>query len=219
MSPLSVLIIVVTVALPIIFLVYNSKMEKKRKADLRQAAELLKLTYQEGDQPDLLSSMEKFKTFSRGERSRKISNLMSGKTEDLALKIFDYRYRIGSGKNSTTHFHTIVHVRSSLMNLPAFSLTPESVFHRIGDFFGMKDIDFDMYPEFSQQYLLKGPEEEAIRKLFNREKLTFFTDNPQFSVEGQNDEMIIFKSRGRVKVPELQQFFKESLRISHLFMG
>ena len=219
MNLLFVLIIATIIAIPIIIIVYNAKMEKKRKEDLRQAAGSLKLTYQEGDHSDLLSSMEKFKFFNRGGRSRKISNLMSGKTEDLALKIFDYRYRTESGKNSSTHFHTIVHIKSPLMNSPAFSLAPESPFHRISNFFGMNDIDFDMYPEFSRQYLLKGAEEEAIRKLFNREKLTFFTDNPQFSVEGQNDEMIIFKGRGRVKVHELQHYLKENLKISHLFMG
>jgi len=33
---------------------------------------------------------------------------------------------------------------------------PESFFHRIGDVFGFKDIDFDEEPGFSGCYLLKG---------------------------------------------------------------
>jgi len=68
--------------------------------------------------------------------------------------------------------------------LPQFTLTPEGWLSRLGQVFGMQDIDFEDAPEFSKAYRLKGPDETAIRTLFTPEIRQFFAVTPGQQVGG-----------------------------------
>ncbi|MEC9473853.1 MAG: hypothetical protein VX584_04130, partial [Actinomycetota bacterium] len=60
------------------------------------------------------------------------------------------------------------------LQLPTFVIRPENLFHKIGSTFGYQDIDFDAHPTFSKRYLLRGPDEEAIRNTFTDEFLSSY---------------------------------------------
>lgn len=129
--------------------------EKKRTAAMQALAASMNFTFAAVDRGALLTSLGQFHLFSQG-HARKLANVMCGSANGIDVALMDYRYTTGSGKNAQTHSQTVIRFRSGLLQLPDFTLRPERVFHRIGEVFGYKDIDFSTHPGFSKQYLQQG---------------------------------------------------------------
>ena len=114
-----------------------------------------------------------FEPFNQG-HSRRWGSTISGQLHGAAFTAFEYRWVTGGGKSSHTHHIGGLVWEADDAVFPQFSLTPEGWFSRLGEVFGMQDIDFDDAPEFSKAYRLKGPNEAAIRALFTPEMRQFF---------------------------------------------
>ena len=56
------------------------------------------------------SELSHLPLLSRG-RARRLVNLIQGETDEAELAIFDYRYTVGSGKNSQTHRQSVALLR------------------------------------------------------------------------------------------------------------
>ena len=93
-------------------------------------------------------------------------------------------------------------------------MKPEHFFHRVGEFLGAKgDIDFEEFPEFSKQYLLKGNDELGVRSTFSNDMLHFFTVEKKWSLEGLHNT-ILFYRKGKRQSPEIiQDFFNKGILI------
>ena len=97
-------------------------------------------------------------------------------------------------------------------------LGSENFLHKIADVFGFKDIDFKNYPLFSKNYLLKGTNEQAIRKLFDSQIINFFEQKRIHSViESGMNKIVYYKLGKRVKPDQLNSFIEEVRRIVELF--
>ena len=59
-------------------------------------------------------------------------------------------------------------------------------------FTGYKDIDFEMYPDFSNKFLLMGNNESEIRSFFTDEIVRFFENNQIYHLESNGEAIIIF---------------------------
>ena len=57
---------------------------------------------------------------------------------------------------------------------------------------GFKDIDFDMYPNFSKRFLITGKEETEIRAFFTDELIHFFENHQIYHIESNGDSLILF---------------------------
>ena len=189
--------------------------EKKRTQQLEQLMKLQGFSFQkEGDQ-NILN--EQFKLFSVG-HSHRVYNLSTGTRSHFNLKIFDYKYTVGGGKNSHTYNQTAIIVESK-NQLPDFSLSTESFFHKIGDLFGFKDIDFVDYPNFSKMYLLKGSNEDSIRKLFRPEVLQYLEQNKtNATIEASGNKILYYESGKRTKPQEMTQFIEKAITTLNLFL-
>ena len=98
--------------------------------------------------------------------------------------------------------------------LPAFQLRPEHLFHKIGAALGFDDIDFDDHPQFSKAYLLRSPQEQAVRDLFNNDVLDFFgTIDKKVCVEADGEWLVMYRQSRRVKADQLAAFLEESFEI------
>lgn len=183
--------------------VLHHRAEKKRAEEIAGLAEQLGLQhYPQGD-PELLQRLSRFELFSKGRR-RTIVNMLHGKAEGVDLALFDYSYVTGSGKNKRTYRQTVVYIRADDLNAPEFALGPENFLHRIGQFFGMRDINFDEYPTFSANFLLRGPNEEAIRDYFNEERVKFLENNPLMSLEAHGNQLAVFRTNHRQPTDQMQ---------------
>lgn len=186
--------------------------EKKRSEALKLIANAMNFSFLRKGDDSLINAHDNFNLFSKG-RSKKAANVMNGRANDMDITIMDYQYTTGNGKNSHIWSQSLVIVQSNLLQLPAFALSPENFFHKIGSIFGYKDIDFASHPKFSKQYLLRGDDEEAIRNTFSDELLKFYEERKKLSTEGEADKFIFFKAGKRLAPKDIQAFLQEALNM------
>lgn len=204
--------IIIAVVLSIIGMIFffTHRYEKKRTAQFAKLAGDLQLEFHAlGFGPTRLPVVE-LHLFDRG-RGQEARNLLWGEIEGTELAIFDYRYVTGYGKDKRVHKQTVLSFHSSDLKLPKFELRPEGFFHKVGQAFGYADIDFPSHPIFSERFLLRGEDEEAVRILFSPDLLNLFESQPGISVEGAGDRMIIYRKRRRRKPEDVRAFFEEGL--------
>ncbi|MBF2036280.1 MAG: hypothetical protein IGR92_12595 [Leptolyngbyaceae cyanobacterium T60_A2020_046] len=155
--------------------------------------------------------------FNKG-RARRAENVIRGKRSDVDVLIFDYCYRIGRGNNSSTHYQTVITLTSDRLALPRFWLGPENLFHKIGQFFGLHDINFSDYPDFSKRYLLKGEDEAGIRRAFHHSVLLWFEARKSVNTEGVG-RSIIYYHLGRNRAPDFwRSHLEEALSLYRQFV-
>ena len=190
---------------------------KKRTEALEKEAEAMGLQFN----PECSEVRDRFSEFdlmNRG-RAKKAKNLISGDAGDVKISIFDYQYTTGSGKNSRTRLLTVVALESAGILAPSFTMRRQNaLLDKIGKFFGGQDIDFEGHPTFSEMYVLKGPDEDAIRRFFTPTLLTFFETKVGDNVEGALGKMILYK--GRTSVEELKDMLASAYEVyGHIVDG
>jgi hypothetical protein len=204
-------------ALGAILVWVSRRMAAKRQAELDIVAQQAGWSFTPEPVEPLALGLGAFPLFTHG-RAQRASNLMRGSDGPTAITVFDYRYTVGGGKHQTTIFQTVVHLRSMRLSLPPFVLSPENVLHKVGAMFGYHDIDFDSSPEFSQKYLLRGAESETqIRELFTPSVRAYLEQRAAVNVEGDSDQLLLYRHRHQVKHEELRAFVDEALSIARQF--
>jgi hypothetical protein len=214
---MGIIIIIGGIAVFIILIItVSAHFEKKRTEALMNIALSMNLKFAKKDDEGLQSGLGNFKLFSRG-HSKKITNIMKGEIDNISMIIMDYRYTTGHGKHSHTYNQSVILFSCNDLQLPHFTLSPESFFHKIGSMLGFKDINFNTHPVFSSKYLLKGSEENSIKSVFNHGVLDYFSNNHGLSVEGISNSLIVYRTSKRLKPEEIRSFLEESLTILALF--
>ncbi len=197
-------------------ILWSMHLEKKRTADMRDVAGALGLEFFESGHDQLLSRLGRFQLFNSG-RGRVMKNAILGQTEVATIAIFDYRYTTGSGKNQTTYNQTVVAMESESLELPSFTMRPEHFFDKVGSALGFQDIDFDDHPQFSKLFVLKGPDEAAIREFFDTPLLDFFAALPGIYFECAPGMFIYFRAGKRQKVDDLRRYLEDGYSVYQAF--
>ncbi len=190
--------------------------EQSRTQQFEAVAEELGLEFHPTGDPTVMEQVGRLRLFNQGRR-RKSSNMLHGRTNDLDIAIFEYRYTTGSGKHQHTHTQTVFALQSPHLQLPDFEIRPEHFFHKIGQAFGYKDIDFDTHPTFSRQFLLRGPDEAAIRATFSPEVLDELETRPGLSIEASRDRLIVYRGGKRIKPAEIRPFMELGFAVYSAF--
>lgn len=189
--------------------------EKKRTEALKTTATEIGLSFSDSCDDQFLARMQVFSLFKKG-HGRKVKNVFSAETEAAKLRIFDYQFTTRAGQNSQTHHQTVFAIDSGSLGIPYFSLRPEGFLDRIGSVVGLQDIDFDSHPEFSESYVLKGNDEEAIRSFFDVELLNLLMLRKDISAEGVPG-LFIYLQGGRKKPEEIQQLMSDGYDLYSAF--
>jgi hypothetical protein len=189
--------------------------DKKRTEDLQRVAKELGFDFFP-EYPELFAVLARFHLFSQG-HGKQIKNVLRGEARGLTAEIFDYRYTTGGGKSSATWRQTAICFHLDGRPLPAFSLRPESVFDRIGAWFGAQDINFEDHPAFSKMYLLQGPDEQAIRDLFADPVLAFYEGRPGLNTEGGGSRLLFYRHNKQVEPTGLLSFLEEGFEVLAAF--
>lgn len=183
------------------FVIYLAHLQqKKRTAAMKAVADRMGWGFQEKAPMEVIPDPQRFGLFSEG-RNRAIRNFFAGETEGMRAAVFDYSYTVGSGKQQQTWNQTVLYLDAGTLDLPSFSLRPENVFHRIATVFGYQDIDLQSRPEFSRKYLLRGPDEEAVRAAFQDDVMEFYEQRPKCCSEAQGQQLFFWRA-GKLAPPE-----------------
>lgn len=194
------------------FIIFASIAEKKRRAAIEQAATELGLAFSSSlPSPD----RDVFDTFQLSQigHSRDAACSITADSGELRMVLFDYTYTTGGGKNKNTKNFNVVMASSEQLDMPQFSLSPESFFHRVADFFGYKDIDFDDDTAFSDKYLLKGGQEEAIREFFTAKRRSAFMKLDNVMIEAKGNEFIFYRGGKQRDLAHLRSMLEEGFTI------
>ena len=142
----------------------------------------------------------------------RVRNLMRAATIDGEDLVFEFRYTISTGKSSHTIQHTVAAFRRRGARIPAFQMYPESVFSKLGHLLGEPDIDFESNVEFSSHYVLKGDDPDAVRAFFERQAVAYFGERPNWSAEGANEWLVVYRASKRQKPEDLREWLDEARR-------
>jgi len=199
-------------ALVIVIFAYSQYLARKRQEAMQAVADELGFEFKAEVPAGLTEEFERLPLFSRG-RHRKVYNLLEGTTSNLRVQIFDYRFTTGAGKNQSTYNQTVICMRSRSLKLPVFTLQPEHFLHRIGEWFGIKDINFESHPNFSRSYHLISPQEELVRALFTPEVLEFFEEHPGHWVEAGGQLWVLYRPNVKIPPEQIRDTLQEAFEI------
>jgi hypothetical protein len=211
MSPVFAVLLGITfVLLIVVFVVMNRRKERERTETLRGFAETAGLAFEARSDVAAIRSRGALPLFERG-HSKLVRNVMVGRLGDQEVAVFDYRYTIGSGKQSNTTDQTVVLVPGAKPSLPDLQMAPENPITRIAEKFGYQDIDLESSPEFSRRYVVRGADEAAIRAALYPRATSYFAAHEGWMVEVQSGTVGIYRGDSRPKPGDMRTFIEDAL--------
>lgn len=151
-------------------------------------------------------------------------NVIEGKYEALDVKwqIADLVFDEGA-LMSTEVYHTTVQLLKLPFKIPRFMIEQEGfwdkIFDRIKAFTGYKDIDFELFPEFSKKFLLEGVDEKAIHVFFTPELIAFLEKHEIYHIESNGEALLLFQYRRLAKTNEMAKMVDFSEKLIHKIMN
>ena len=192
---------------------------KTRRQQLSYVADKLGMSFSATDDYGFLELLADFQLFKKG-RYKAISNILRKEDEfgEFDVRIFDYQFKKGRGR-SNIHRQTVFFVQSKKLSLPQILMKPENLFHKIGALLGMQDIDFEEFPDFSNNYLLQGEDEELIRDVMDEKVLKFFSIEKGWYLEGIGYYLVVYKKYKLLGPRQLVKFYNKGLEIHQMLLN
>lgn len=203
-------------AAAVIGLIVANVLRRRRTDALQRVAEGLGLEFVRRGSGQLAAELGLFTLFSRG-RSKKVLNWMHGSGEGREVDLFDYAFVTGHGKSKRTCRSTVVCLRFDGGGLPGFWLRPAGAWDKMKSWFGRAAIIFDMHPQFSRSFVLRGESEPAIRKIFTPAVLEFYEQHPGLSTEALDRTLLFYRTGKRTRPADIGQFLAETFEAQSLF--
>ncbi|MFY0604967.1 MAG: SulP family inorganic anion transporter [Flavobacteriaceae bacterium] len=205
-------------ALKISFIGSDAKLSQRQKRLRNLATEK---NYQYASQVDWNTGyLKKFHFFEIRPIERKY-NCLKGTFKDLDVswEIADVTFNEGQAFTAET-FNTTLMVLKLNKKIPVFTMEKEAVLEKIFDrvmaFTGYKDIDFEMYPDFSKKFLLMGNNESEIRSFFSDEIIRFFESHQIYHIESNGEALVIFDKIKLARTDETIAFINYGKELAKL---
>ena len=190
--------------------------ERERTSALEEAAARLGWTWRGEVPSNAIPDLDRFELFTQGRR-RALTNLITSPAGDPRTLLFDYAYTTGGGNSQSRHSQTVFYAVSDSLQLPRFSLRPQHFFHSIAKVFGYQDIDLEKRPAFSDMFVLRGDEEEAVRAAFDDAVAGFFESHAGVCAAGVGRELLYWRPDRRARADDIEAFVKEGMELARRF--
>ncbi|MFC4632404.1 SulP family inorganic anion transporter [Dokdonia ponticola] len=148
-------------------------------------------------------------------------NCLKGTYKELEVswEIADITFNEGQTFTAET-FNTTLMILTLNKKIPVFTMEKEAVLEKIFDrvmaFTGYKDIDFEMYPDFSKKFLLMGNNESEIRSFFTDEIIRFFENHQIYHIESNGEALIVFDKIKLARTDETMAFINYGKELATL---
>jgi len=214
LMPIAIFIgtLIIVIGIVALFKAIERKTNETRRQAVETEASELGLEFSANGSDELQRQVAEFQLFQKG-RKRQILNVVSGETDQFEIVIADFHYVTGHGEHQQKHKRTVAMINSSKLAIPEFALRPENLFHKIGSVFGMQDIDFESHREFSRAFLLRGPQEAAIRSFFDDSIIGMLEQHKTICIEAVPGKMIFYFGDRKPETGQLKKLFGEALEI------
>ena len=148
-------------------------------------------------------------------------NCLKGNFEslDVSWEIADITFNEGGAFTAET-FNTTMMVLQLNKKIPIFTMEKEGVLEKIFDrvmtYTGYKDIDFEMYPDFSKKFLIMGNKESEIRSFFTDDVIRFFENHQIYHLESNGEALVIFNKIKLARTDETIAFIEYAKELASL---
>ena len=150
-------------------------------------------------------------------------NVLGGTFNGTYFAIGDFNITVGSDSRKRKQYQTYVVIHSGKLTSPNFCLQPEYALFRMAEglltrLTGSVDIDFPTHPDFSDNYFLKGSDEDAVRKFFTPRVLEYFQANHGLSVEVFNGTLVFFRLGELVKPDDIKTLIENAMEVHQVLL-
>lgn len=183
-----ILILSFVVIVVVAFHFYHEREEAERSKTISVLAQEAGYGFTTLDYGQLLEKYKDYK-FSEKSSNPKIRNIITAKIDGINITLFEFIYVVSTGKSSVTYHDNVVMFPSG--DSPNFILWPESLFEKLCSFLGKEDFDFELYPEFSSNYVLQGTNEMKTRVFFEKNAIKYFNSNAGHQIEIKNGNAVM----------------------------
>ncbi len=168
----------------------------KRRKELVALAARYGWTFDPSKDHGMESRFAAFRCLREGS-NRYAYNILSGQYNQRRICGFDYHYETYStdskGRRSTNHHHFSAVMLETGLPLRPLLIRPESFFDRIGEFFGLDDIDFES-TEFSRQFHVTSPDRRWAFDVIHQATMEFLLGAPRFTIELAGPTVVAYRS-------------------------
>ena len=191
----------------------------RRKKELQRIADSLGFSYDD-KQTEKVSELLDSSSMLGNEM---FFDVIGGTFNGTYFAIGDFNIMVGSGSKKRKQYQTYVVIHSGKLATPNFCLQPECALFRMAEglltrLTGSVDIDFPTHPEFSDNYFLKGSDEDAVRKFFTPRVLEYFQANHGLSVEVFNGTLVFFRLGELVKPDDIQALVGNAVEVHQVLL-
>lgn len=192
---MEILIIVVIVGLIVAGAIYNHKQAEKRRQALLALAARHGWQFSEAKDYDIEGRYAAFPCLQRGS-ARYAYNLLQGPVPQGQVCAFDYHFETYStddkGNTSTTHHYFSTLVLDTNLPLRPLLIRAETLFDKIGEFFGHDDIDFES-DEFSRTFCVKAEDRRWAFDVISQSTMEFLLAAPRFTIEFAGSSIMAYR--------------------------
>ena len=137
----------------------------------------------------------------QGSMRPRLWNWMRGERDGAAVRLFDYDE--GHTTRDITRIRTLAWIEDPSVKLPPFSLVPipgryvvpiaraSAAVAGVAGIPREAEVGMPTHQAFDEQYLLRGPDERALRLAFTDRILDFFGKNPGWMVESDGKRLLL----------------------------
>jgi hypothetical protein len=130
--------------------------------------------------------------------------------------MMNYSFICFNGLRPKSYDQTIVLIERRDFALPHFLLTRREIFHWLEKIFKIPTITFLESETFNKMYQLKSEDELAVRALFRPTVCIVLEQHPGLTIEGHDQQLIIFRERILLDSSDWPAFLKEARELADL---
>jgi hypothetical protein len=210
------------VAIVAIVIWISMRRAKKRSGEVAALAQTIGMSFEGEKWSDPTRSQDLTTQLFRKGSSRRFVNIMTGTSQGMPARLFDYAFVEGSNAQSRTVQQTVAAYDNPAVSLPEFAITPGSLLRNLDGLLGPKPIAFNTNPEFARRYRLTGSDEAAVRALFVPDVIAYFESlDPagNWTIEGTGHTVLIYRANKRVAPAELAKFLDDTSSRARTFFS
>lgn len=189
----------------IVMIVLGAMQSAKRRKELAAWARMRGLSFSQEKNSRYDERYPEFEKLQSGD-NRYAYNICDGQYNDRYVQCFDYHYETHStdskGRRTTHHHHFSAVILELNMPFQPIFIRPEGFFDKVGAFFGMDDIDFEL-DAFSRAFFVKSQNKRFAFDVIQPKTMELMLASPRFSMDFDRDEVLIYKG-GKMKPSEYE---------------
>ena len=191
-------LIIIAVGTVIIgLIVLNCYQTRQRRLELSNWAATHGLDFRQASDSTIDDRYPNFPCLHKGD-DRYAYNIMDGPSKAGTICAFDYHYETSSAdskgnRTTTNHYFSAVIVNTDVPLKP-LSIRNETLFDKIGTFFGFEDINFES-AEFSRQFRVMSPDRRWAFDVLTQQSMEFLLASPRFALEFYDGSVIAHRDR------------------------